>query len=106
MNQIEGTSIFVFQMPPLPGSTGGLPVQMVIQSSQEHRVVFEAMEKIKQAAMASGLFAVVDSDLDYNSPVVQVRIDRAKAIIARSPEMPVSVCTWSVTAAVQPSRTG
>ncbi|MDI3714276.1 hypothetical protein QK360_29655, partial [Pseudomonas aeruginosa] len=24
----------------------------------------------------SGLFVVVDSDLDYNNPVVQVRIDR------------------------------
>ena len=37
------------------------------------------MEEIKQRARQSGLFAVVDSDLDYNNPVVQVRIDRAKA---------------------------
>ena len=37
------------------------------------------MEEIKQKARQSGLFVVVDSDLDYNNPVVQVRIDRAKA---------------------------
>ncbi|MBC7209163.1 MAG: efflux RND transporter permease subunit, partial [Pseudomonas sp.] len=75
----EGVAIFAFQLPPLPGSTGGLPVQMVIQSSQDHRVVFDAMDKIKQAAMASGLFAVVDSDLDFNSPLVNINIDRSKA---------------------------
>ncbi|KAF1012061.1 MAG: Efflux pump membrane transporter BepE [Pseudomonas fluorescens] len=37
------------------------------------------MEDIKRQARESGLFAVVDSDLDYNNPVVQVRVDRAKA---------------------------
>ncbi|MBC7210972.1 MAG: efflux RND transporter permease subunit, partial [Pseudomonas sp.] len=42
VGEIEGVAIFAFQLPPLPGSTGGLPVQMVIQSSQDHRVVFDA----------------------------------------------------------------
>ncbi|MGX2953049.1 efflux RND transporter permease subunit [Shewanella sp. JL219SE-S6] len=37
------------------------------------------MEQIKQAARQSGLFVVVDSDLDYNNPVVQLSVDRAKA---------------------------
>lgn len=37
------------------------------------------MEQLKGKARQSGLFAVVDSDLDYNNPVVQVRVDRAKA---------------------------
>lgn len=76
---VEGTSIFVFQMAALPGSTGGLPVQMVLRSAQGYAALFQTMEEIKQRARASGLFAVVDSDLDYNKPVVQVRIDRAKA---------------------------
>ncbi|KAF1032021.1 MAG: Efflux pump membrane transporter BepE [Pseudomonas sp.] len=78
-NEVEGTSIFAFQMPALPGSTGGLPVQMVLRSSQDYRVLYDAMEDIKRQARESGLFAVVDSDLDYNNPVVQVQIDRAKA---------------------------
>jgi len=76
---IEGSSIFVFQVAPLPGGSGGLPVQMVLRTAQDYPVLFEAMETLKQEARESGLFVVVDSDLDYNSPVIQVRVDRSKA---------------------------
>jgi multidrug efflux pump len=79
MNDVEGSSVFAFQLPSLPGSTGGLPVQMVIRSAGDHRVVFEAMEALKKAARDSGKFAVVDSDLEFNNPVTEVRVDRAKA---------------------------
>lgn len=79
VNEVEGTSIFAFQLAALPGSTGGLPVQLVLRSPQGYSVLYKTMEDIKQRARDSGLFAVVDSDLDYNSPVVQVRINRAKA---------------------------
>ncbi|QHD93776.1 MexW/MexI family multidrug efflux RND transporter permease subunit [Proteus terrae] len=79
VNNVEGTSIFAFQLASLPGSVGGLPVQMVLRSPLGYPVLFETMEQIKQQARESGLFVVVDSDLDYNNPVVQVAIDRAKA---------------------------
>lgn len=58
---VEGNSIFVFQMPPLPASTGGLPIQLVIRSTEDYRSLYQAMEQIKKQARASGLFAVVDS---------------------------------------------
>lgn len=79
VSEIEGSQIFVFQLPPLPGSAGGLPVQMVLRSPLGYPVLYQAMEDIKQQARESGLFMVVDSDLDYNSPVVQVKINREKA---------------------------
>lgn len=79
VNDIEGTSIFAFQLAALPGSTGGLPVQMVLRTAQDYSVLYNTMEEIKAAARKRGLFAVVDSDLDYNNPVVQVNIDHAKA---------------------------
>ncbi|KVE32459.1 MexW/MexI family multidrug efflux RND transporter permease subunit [Burkholderia sp. TSV86] len=79
VGQIEGTNLFVFQMPPLPGSTGGLPVQMVIRSDQGYSAIYDAMNNLKKKARDSGLFAVVDSDLDYNNPVTQVEVDREKA---------------------------
>lgn len=79
VGDIEGTSIFAFQLPSLPGSVGGLPVQLVLRSPLGYPVLFETMENIKQQARESGLFVVVDSDLDYNNPVVQIAIDRAKA---------------------------
>ncbi len=37
------------------------------------------MEALKKAARDSGLFMVVDSDLDYNNSVIKIRVDRAKA---------------------------
>nr|WP_255263645.1 MexW/MexI family multidrug efflux RND transporter permease subunit [Pseudomonas aegrilactucae] len=76
---VEGSSIFAFQVASLPGSSGGLPVQMVLRTAQDYPVLYQAMETLKQRARDSGLFVVVDSDLDYNNPVVNVSIDRAKA---------------------------
>lgn len=78
-NSIEGSNVFAFQLPSLPGSTGGLPVQMVIKSATDYSVVYEAMEALKDAARKSGLFMVVDSDLDYNNSVIKINVDRTKA---------------------------
>jgi multidrug efflux pump len=76
---IAGMNVFAFNLPPLPGTTGGLPVQMVIYSPKDFRTLFQLMAAIKDRARASGLFIVADSDLDYNMPVVRVHVDRAKA---------------------------
>ncbi|MDY0007613.1 MAG: efflux RND transporter permease subunit, partial [Spongiibacteraceae bacterium] len=78
-SQIEGQSIFAFLLPSLPGSTGGLPVQMVINSAADFDTVFTTMESLKDAARRSGMFVVVDSDLAFNNPVIHLDIDRAKA---------------------------
>jgi len=79
LNGIDGMSVFAFSLPPLPGSTGGLPVQMVISSPGGYETVFAAMEQVKDAARKSGLFIVTDSDLNYNNPVIRLSIDRSKA---------------------------
>ncbi|AOA58024.1 MexW/MexI family multidrug efflux RND transporter permease subunit [Acinetobacter larvae] len=79
VGDVEGNSIFVFQLPALPGSTGGLPVQMVLRTAHDYPLLYQTMQDIKQKARDSGLFVVVDSDLDYNNPMLQIRIDRNKA---------------------------
>ncbi|WP_440494947.1 MexW/MexI family multidrug efflux RND transporter permease subunit [Serratia sarumanii] len=79
VNDVEGTSMFAFQLPALPGSTGGLPVQMVLRTPQDYPQLYRTLEEVKQNARNSGLFMVVDSDLDYNNPLAEVHIDRAKA---------------------------
>ena len=76
---VEGLNAFVFSLPPLPATIGGLPVQMAINSTGSYQDIFNAMERIKQAARKSGLFIVVDSDLAFNQPVVRIAIDRSKA---------------------------
>src|SRR6266700_3400841 len=79
VSAVEGLNAFVFSLPPLPASIGGLPVQMVIDSTGDFVSIFQAMEKIKGAARKSGLFIVIDSDLAFNQPTIEVAIDRSKA---------------------------
>lgn len=79
VSQVPGESAFVFSLPPLPGSIGGLPVQVVIYSTAGYRQVFQAMQKVKAEARKSGLFMVIDSDLAFNQPTIHIHIDRSKA---------------------------
>src|SRR5256886_4978249 len=79
LSKIEGVNAFAFNLPPLPAGPGGLPVQMVINSTSGFQAVYEQMLKLKDAARKSGLFIVSDSDLDFNQPIVRVKIDRSKA---------------------------
>jgi len=79
LSKVEGVNAFAFNLPPLPGGPGGLPIQMVVSTTNGFQSVFDEMEKIKAAARKSGMFIVVDSDLAFNQPVIRVKIDRAKA---------------------------
>src|SRR4029078_4547674 len=79
ISKIEGVQAFAFNLPPLPGGPGGLPIQMVINSTAGFQAVYEQMEKLKDAARKSSLFIVSDSDLAFNQPVVRVSVDRSKA---------------------------
>ncbi|WP_407169076.1 multidrug efflux RND transporter permease subunit [Bradyrhizobium sp. ORS 111] len=79
LSKIEGVNAFAFSLPPLPGGSDGLPVQMVINSTLGFQSVYEQMSKLKDAARRSGLFAVSDSDLEFNQPVVRIKVDRSKA---------------------------
>ena len=79
LSQITGMNVFAFNLPALPGSSGGLPIQMVISSPGKFEDIFKYMSEIKTKAQASGMFIVTDSDLDYNTPVARIKIDRLKA---------------------------
>ncbi|MDA9401036.1 MULTISPECIES: efflux RND transporter permease subunit [unclassified Bradyrhizobium] len=79
LSKIEGINAFAFSLPPLPGGSGGLPVQMVINSTAGFQSVYEQMSKLKDVARKSGLFMVSDSDLEFNQPVVRIKVDRSKA---------------------------
>ncbi|MDZ3831619.1 MAG: efflux RND transporter permease subunit [Sphingopyxis sp.] len=76
---ITGVYATAFQPAPLPAGSGGLPVQMVIRSSDGFPVIYQSLEKLKGAAWGSGLFAFVDGDLAFDSPEARIIIDREKA---------------------------
>ncbi|PAT49837.1 efflux RND transporter permease subunit [Pseudomonas aeruginosa] len=76
---IDGETLTAVQVPPLPGSSGGLPVQMVLRSPDNFSTLFETAEQIKGAAYKSGLFLYVQNDLAFDSPQAHLAIDSSKA---------------------------
>ncbi len=75
---ISGIQGSAFGLPPLPGSDG-LPVQFVITSTANWRVLSEVSQALLGKARQSGMFAYVDLDLKVQSPQTVVEIDRDKA---------------------------
>lgn len=71
--------VTAFQPAPLPAGSGGLPVQMVLRAPAEFSELYSALENIKGAAWGSGLFAYVESDLAFDSPLAHLTVDAAKA---------------------------
>ena len=78
-DQITGAKVIGFAPPALPGSTGGPPVQFVLRSIGDYKDIAAIMAKIETAAQKSGLFIFSDSDLKFDTPQLEVKIDNAKA---------------------------
>ncbi|MFC6489374.1 efflux RND transporter permease subunit [Nitratireductor sp. GCM10026969] len=76
---VTGVEAFVFAPPTLPGTGGGLPISVIIQSTGDPAQVYEVAEEIKQEAEASGRFIVVQNSLSFDAPQVTVTIDRNRA---------------------------
>lgn len=79
LDQVPGIQGFVFAPPTLPGSGGGLPISVVVQSIHDPARVFEVAEEVRQKAEASGRFIVVQNSLAFDTPQVTVTIDRERA---------------------------
>ncbi|HEX2862636.1 MAG TPA: efflux RND transporter permease subunit, partial [Lacunisphaera sp.] len=79
LGSIAGARVSSFLRPSLPGSTGGLPVQVVISSTESHQRVAEVSGELLQRAMGSGLFVFGDTNLKFDQPQVNLVIDREKA---------------------------
>lgn len=80
-----GVQGFVFAPPTLPGTGGGLPISVVIQSIHSADRVAEVADEIKAKAMTSGKFIVVQSSLAFDAPEVRVTIDRDRAATLNVP---------------------
>jgi multidrug efflux pump len=76
---VAGLNTAAFQRPSLPGSSGGLPVQFVIGSTEPPERVAEVANGLVQRAMQSGLFMFGDTNLKFDQPQVDIEIDREKA---------------------------
>ncbi|AGA32874.1 RND multidrug efflux transporter; Acriflavin resistance protein [Thioalkalivibrio nitratireducens DSM 14787] len=80
LDTIPALSIFAVEPPSLPSpGGGGAPVSMVIGSTGPTENLGEFADEIIDRAMASGRFIFMDSDLDFDKPRVDLKIDRDKA---------------------------
>ena len=76
---IAGLDVFAINPPSLPGTPMGMPVNFVVTTTNSYDTLFEVSESLKQKAMDSGLFMMVNNTLRMNKPQVHVMIDREKA---------------------------
>jgi multidrug efflux pump len=79
LHAIAGLQSAVFPLPSLPGAGGGLPVQFVITTTAAHETIYPVAQELLTKANTGGLFVFADLDLKYNTPQLDVNIDRSKA---------------------------
>lgn len=79
LQKSAGVEAFVFSPPSLPGAGGGLPIQFILQTTGSAEQVYEVAEKVKQRALASGQFIVVQNSMSFDKPRTTVLIDRDRA---------------------------
>ncbi|WP_094462370.1 efflux RND transporter permease subunit [Pannonibacter phragmitetus] len=79
LQKSAGVEAFVFAPESLPGGGGGLPIQYVLQTTGTAEQVYEVAEQVKQRAIASGQFIVVQNSMSFEKPRTTVTIDRDRA---------------------------
>jgi multidrug efflux pump len=72
---IAGASVAAFQFPALPGARG-LPIQIVIKTTEPFERLNEVAQAVLDKARASGMFFYVDTDLKLDKPQTTVTFDR------------------------------
>ena len=76
-NSIAGARVAAFQFPALPGAQG-LPVQVVITTTEPYDQLNEISQAVLDKARRSGNFFFVDTDLKIDKPQDLLVIDREK----------------------------
>ncbi|HSC47951.1 MAG TPA: efflux RND transporter permease subunit [Gammaproteobacteria bacterium] len=78
LSQISGINAFSINFPALPGASRG-GVSFVVSSTDDYKTIYGVTQKMLDAARKSGMFYYVDTDLKFNTPQLNVDIDRDKA---------------------------
>jgi len=78
LSEYPAAKAFAYQQQTIGGRRGGLPIQYVIQATSLEKLqkkLPDFLEKAKQ----SPVFTVVDQDLKFTKPQIDIQIDREKA---------------------------
>jgi hydrophobe/amphiphile efflux-1 (HAE1) family protein len=69
-----------FPLPSLPGAAGGgPPVQFVVQTTADYPQLAQVLAEVQAEAQKSGLFIFTDTDLKFETPQIELKIDHDKA---------------------------
>ncbi|MES2615464.1 MAG: efflux RND transporter permease subunit [Bdellovibrionota bacterium] len=79
LNNIAGVKSFLISLPDLPTGSDGLPVQFVIKTTANYKTLYTTAQELVQRAKKSGLFIIADSDLNFDTPELNISVDSAKA---------------------------
>jgi multidrug efflux pump len=85
LSKVAGVQAFVFAPSSLPGTGGGLPISMVIQTTGDPSRVFEVAEEVRMKAQASGKFIIVQNSLAFDAQQVTITVDRERAAALNLP---------------------
>ncbi len=80
LSKIAGLNIAVFELPSLPGSSG-LPVEIVIGTTEPFSRLNEVSQKLLDRMRATGMFIYLDTNLKIDKLQVSVDIDRDKTAL-------------------------
>jgi len=75
---VAGQRIVAFQPPALPGAQG-LPIQFVLKSTEPVEQLFPQAQAFLAAALKTGQFIFLDSDMKFDLSSQDIEIDRDKA---------------------------
>ena len=76
---VTGAQVLSFALPSLPGSTGGPPFQFVVTTTADYTQLAQVLAEIQQEAQKSGLFIFTDTDLKFDTPQIELKLDHDKA---------------------------
>jgi len=78
LSMVAGAHTAVFQPASLPGGGGGLPVQLVITTTEPYEALDKVVQTIYKKAMESGAFVYLDTNLNIDKLQIGIDFDREK----------------------------
>jgi multidrug efflux pump len=79
ISNVSGVSLSAFAFPELPGSSQGMPVQLVITTPNNFESLLAVADAILEKMRASPKFLVTQSNLAFDTGTVRLNINRDKA---------------------------
>lgn len=76
---LPSAQVLSFARPSLPTNSNGPPLQFVITTSGDFKQLADVLDQLQRAARESGMFLFTDTDLKFDTPQLEFKIDHDKA---------------------------